>query len=60
VALQAVRLVCAAVRVLRAHGCLFALCCYSRCIGELGFGEVEEMLSFGLSSLSPWQFRGGG
>jgi hypothetical protein len=55
VVLWAVRLVCAAVRVLRAHGCLFALCCRSRCSGELGVGGAEEMLSFGLSYLSPWQ-----
>jgi hypothetical protein len=55
VALRPVRLVCAAVRVLWVHGCLFALCCCSRCNGELGVGEVEEMLSFGLSCLSPWQ-----
>jgi hypothetical protein len=55
VVLRAARLVCVAVRVLRAHECLFALCCRSTCSDELGVGGAEEMLSFGLRYLSPWQ-----
>jgi hypothetical protein len=55
VVLRAARLVCVAVRVLRAHECLFALCYRSRCSDELGVGGAEEMLSFSLRYLSPWQ-----
>jgi hypothetical protein len=55
VVLRVVRLVRAGIRVLRAHECLFALCCHSRCSGELSVGGAEEMLSLGLRYLSPWQ-----
>jgi hypothetical protein len=52
VGLRSVRLLLVAVRVLRAHVCLFALCCRSRCSGDLGVGGAEEMFSFSLSYLS--------
>jgi hypothetical protein len=55
VVLRSMRLILVAVRVLKAHVCLFALCCHSCCSGDLGVGGAEEMLSFGLRYLSPWQ-----